>query len=375
MSPVRFLVAPHLKSRSRYLERLSFFYKMIKKNQISFYETPKSLATKIATFSDKPVKKAIILTDENVSTHCLPLILSHLNEKFEFLEIIEVDPGESSKELRVVGQIWTQLLESSFEKKDLLINLGGGVISDLGGFAGSTYKRGLNFINVPTTLMSMVDASIGGKNGIDHSGIKNAVGTFSTPDGVLIYSQFLHTLSKRELKSGFAEMLKHALIADEVQWQKLSEINEITAQSIIPFIPSSTKIKEKIVKLDYLENGKRKLLNYGHTIGHAIEAWHIERKRSITHGEAIAYGMQLESKVALTMKKISLSNYNLIVPVLAKYFPIKNRTLPSFDQLMKYMKNDKKNYNGEFRMSFPISPGEAIFDVPVPEQIINEVIS
>lgn len=375
MSPVRFLVAPHRKSRSGKLERLSFFCTYMKKSLVQFFNSPVDLAKVIAEAAAKDQSKVIILTDDNVSEYCLPLILPVLNELCTSVEVIEVEAGEASKNINFLGHLWTQLLESHVEKKDLIINLGGGVVCDLGGFAAATYKRGMNFFQVPTSLLAMVDAAIGGKNGIDHDGMKNAVGTLSSPNGILVYRKFIETLPQKQLVSGFAEMLKHALIADALQWERLTGISGLTSKSLMPFIKPSIRIKEKIISRDLRESGERKLLNFGHTIGHAIESFYLENQKDLTHGEAIAIGMQIETFIAFQLGKIKEHDFHLITNGLSNFFPYSQYEIPSFDMLLPYLRNDKKNFNGEFRMTLPVNLGRAEFDITVTEAALRKVMS
>ena len=211
--------------------------------------------------------KLFILCDENTHEYCLPILLPNMEINCPF-EIIEIEAGEEMKTIETATQLWEILTEFEADRKALLLNLGGGVITDLGGFVASTYKRGIKFINLPTSLLGMCDASIGGKTGIDHQFIKNIVGTFALPERIFVFSNFLKTLPFRELKSGFAEMMKHGLIADKKHWDDLINLPEISVEHIQPHIETSMKIKENIVHIDYQEKNIRKVLNFGHTIGH-----------------------------------------------------------------------------------------------------------
>ena len=206
--------------------------------------------------------KLLILVDENTHEYCLPTLLGNLETEIPF-EIIEIEAGEEMKTIETATQLWEILSEFETDRKSLLINLGGGVITDLGGFVSSTYKRGIKFINIPTTLLGMCDASIGGKTGIDHQYLKNIVGTFAHPEMVFVYPEFLTTLPYEELRSGFAEMLKHGLIADEKHWNDLISIENLTAENIFLFIETSTKIKENVVEKDFKEQNIRKTLSGG----------------------------------------------------------------------------------------------------------------
>ena len=237
--------------------------------------------------------KVAILVDENTKRDCLPKL-----PKIENSIIIEVTSGEINKNISSCNYIWEQLSEHNFDRDSLLINLGGGVIGDMGGFAASTYKRGIDFIQVPTTLLAMVDASVGGKLGVDLNGLKNQIGVFNNPESVLILPEFLETLPENQLKSGFGEVIKHALISDKNLWQEIISIpfNEMNWEKIIE---TSINIKNKIVLSDPYEKGERKKLNFGHTFGHAVETYYLEKGTPILHGEAVLMGILLELELSL----------------------------------------------------------------------------
>ncbi|MTI19497.1 3-dehydroquinate synthase, partial [Fulvivirga sp. RKSG066] len=225
--------------------------------------------------------------------HCLPLLNNVLKEA----KIIAIKSGEKNKTLDTCSDIWEKMTEYGLDRKSLMINLGGGVIGDMGGFGASTYKRGIDFINIPTTLLSQVDASVGGKLGIDFKGFKNHIGLFKDPKMVLVDSKFLNTLPKRELRSGFAEIIKHSIIADKNQWNKI-KVHAFDELDFEKLIQQSVAIKVKVVEEDPEEAGLRKILNFGHTIGHAIESFYLETPSQLLHGEAIAIGMICEAYVA-----------------------------------------------------------------------------
>ena len=233
-----------------------------------------------------------ILVDENTKRDCLSKL-----PQIENALIIEIKSGEEYKNISTCSFIWEQLTINNFDRNALLINLGGGVIGDMGGFCATTYKRGLEFIHIPTTLLAMVDASVGGKLGIDFKGFKNQIGLFNNPKAVLISSEFLETLAESELKSGFAEVVKHALISDNSLWLKLKN-TPFTDLDWEDIIDTSVQIKNKIVLADPFEKGERKKLNFGHTFGHAIESYYLEKRTPISHGEAVFMGMILETKIS-----------------------------------------------------------------------------
>ncbi|HLG03452.1 MAG TPA: 3-dehydroquinate synthase family protein, partial [Bacteroidia bacterium] len=239
-----------------------------------------------------------ILVDENTLQFCLPQLVGQV-QMLAGAEVIELESGEKNKTVEVCSQVWSVLSELGADRQSLLINLGGGVITDMGGFIGGTYQRGISFVHVPTTLLAQADASIGGKTGVDLEGLKNQVGVFADPAGLFIYPPFLRTLPEREIRSGFAEILKHGLIADAGYWNRLKEIDPSNHQSWTPIILQSVRIKSGIAGEDPHDDGRRKILNFGHTVGHAIESLFLEEGQvSILHGEAVAAGMICEAFIS-----------------------------------------------------------------------------
>jgi len=272
-----------------------------------------------------------ILVDENTRKNCLNKLPKIPNSK-----VIEIKSGEKNKNISTCNFIWQELTNHNFSKNSLLINLGGGVIGDMGGFCAATYKRGIDFIQIPTTLLAMTDASIGGKLGVDLLALKNQIGLFTNPKSVLIYPDFLESLPLNQLKSGFAEILKHALISDKNLWNEIlnTSFEKLNWNEIILL---SVEIKNKIVLSDPKEKGERRKLNFGHTYGHAIESFYLKKSTPILHGQAIALGMLIESKMSslsesekVEITAFILSNFTL------PYNPAKN-------QLINFMRNDKKN--------------------------------
>jgi 3-dehydroquinate synthase len=289
--------------------------------------------------------RVFILTDENTGVHCLPIVKEQLDVLDNF-DIIEVNAGEESKTIDFCIGIWKMLIDFGADRKALMINLGGGVITDMGGFVASTYKRGIDFVQVPTTLLSQVDASVGGKTGVDVDGIKNIIGTFTQPKAVFMHGDFLKTLPARQILSGLAEMLKHGLIVDAPYWDQL-KTSDLSLPSI-ELVHRSVEIKNEVVIEDPHEKGIRKALNFGHTVGHAVETYSLMNdKDPLSHGEAIAIGMICEAW--LSNKKIGLPDAELaeIAEVLSGLYPkykIKENTFPT---LLEHMLKDKKNQNGK----------------------------
>lgn len=314
--------------------------------------------------TDLKPSQLFILVDENTHEHCLPILLGNLETEIPF-EIIEIEAGEDLKTIETATQLWEILSEFKADRKSLVINLGGGVISDLGGFVASTYKRGIKFINIPTTLLGMCDASIGGKTGIDHQFLKNIIGTFASTESIFVYPEFLKTLPFTELRSGFAEMLKHGLIADEKHWYELISINDLTPENIFPFIESSMNIKQNVVEKDFKEQNIRKTLNFGHTIGHALESLFLQKNTPIPHGEAVVLGMICETHLSFLDNLISGETSEEIINNLKKFYPYISIKPFKEEEILALMLNDKKNTGGNISFSLLSSIGSCEFDQAV----------
>ena len=313
----------------------------------------------------------LILVDENTHEHCLPILLGNLETEIPF-EIIEIEAGEELKTLETAAQLWEILTEFETDRKALMINLGGGVITDMGGFIASTYKRGIPFINIPTTLLGMCDASIGGKTGIDHQFLKNIIGTFAQPEQIFVFPEFLKTLPFEELRSGFAEMLKHGLITDEKHWNDLISIKDLSSESIFPFIETSMQIKQNVVEQDFTEQNVRKTLNFGHTIGHAIESLFLLKGKPIMHGEAVALGMVCETRISMLEGLISQETANDIISHIRKFYPLLDISKFSLEEILNLMKNDKKNSFGNINFSLLTGIGTSIYNCSVTTDRIAE---
>ncbi len=317
----------------------------------------------------KPTK-LFFLVDENTHEHCLPTLLTNLETELPF-EIIEIEPGEEMKTIETATHLWEILAEFQADRKSLLINLGGGVITDMGGFVASTYKRGIRFINIPTTLLGICDASIGGKTGIDHGFLKNIVGTFALPERIFVYPNFLLTLPFTELRSGFAEMLKHGLIADETHWKDLISIYELSAENVAPHIEKSMKIKQDVVEKDFKERNIRKTLNFGHTVGHAVESLFMAGEKPIPHGEAVAIGMICETKLSELSGLISPETADEVMNGIRKFFPYVRIDDFKNEDLLKLMLNDKKNDGSTISFSLITEIGSCGYDIHCDTDNIN----
>lgn len=311
--------------------------------------------------STRSFSKIFILVDENTHEYCLPVLLGNLETDLAF-EILEIEPGEEMKNIQTANQLWEILTEMQADRKALVINLGGGVITDMGGFVASTYKRGVQFINIPTTLLSMCDASIGGKTGIDLMHYKNMVGTFTFPEQIFVYPKFLETLPYKELRSGFAEMLKHGLIADEKHWENLIHISKLDANAVIPYIETSMEIKQSVVQKDFQEKSVRKTLNFGHTIGHAVESLCLSQGNPILHGEAVAMGMITEAHLSFTEGLISEETCSIVIENIQKYYPYLDISDFKDEDIFELLINDKKNTDSKINFSLLTGIGSCNFD-------------
>lgn len=336
----------------------------------SFDEIQKILTEEVSAHS-----ATFILCDTNTNEHCVRFLLETIPALNE-VPIIEIPAGEESKSLEIVAQLYEELLHNNADRHSLLLNVGGGVISDIGGFVASTYKRGIDFINIPTTVMAQVDAAMGGKCGIDLAEVKNAIGLFSWPKSVLVFTGFLNTLEIKELHSGFAEMMKHALIHDAEYWEALEHVDVNEASHIALFVKRSNEIKSEITRQDPNEHSVRKKLNYGHTVGHAIESFFLKKSDPITHGNAVGWGMILENRIAVKLGMLNTSIARTIETRLLDIFgPLPSFSQGEIDQIFQFMLNDKKNKSGVFHFSLITNIGECAIQVEVSDEIAREVIS
>lgn len=312
-------------------------------------------------------RRAFILTDQNTHQLCWPLIENLLDlNVYEF----SIPAGEAFKQLPTIERIWEELNEQNADRYSCFINLGGGVVGDIGGFAAGTFMRGIPYIQIPTTVLSMVDASVGSKLGFNFRKMKNGIGLFADPEAVLIYSGFLKTLPNEEMLSGYAEVIKHALIADKSLWESISgsSINAINWELVIP---ESVKIKDEIVFQDRNEQGERKKLNFGHTIAHAIEMLMLNKNENIRHGHAVAVGIICESYISYRLNLLSDMQLSEITAYIWSQFPAVFLTKDDIAVILDLIRYDKKNKDGENRFTLLHSIGSSAFDYYVPEQLIS----
>ncbi|MEO8933259.1 MAG: 3-dehydroquinate synthase [Xanthomarina sp.] len=317
--------------------------------------------------------KIFVLVDQNSHEHCLPQFLSHLETEID-IEIVEIEAGEINKNIETCSGVWEVLSELGADRKSILINLGGGVITDLGGFVASTFKRGIAYIHVPTTLLAMVDASVGGKNGVDLGHLKNQIGVINTGEMVLIDTSFLATLPQNEMRSGLAEMLKHGLIYSKDYWEKFMVLNTLNLDDLDQLIYESVEIKNSIVTQDPFENGLRKTLNYGHTLGHAIESYFLSNpnKTTLLHGEAVAIGMILATFISTKLSGFPLNECHTIKAAILRIFGQIKFEDQDFDPIIDLLKFDKKNEHGNINFVLLETIGKPRINCLVENNILLE---
>tara|TARA_B100000945_G_scaffold268075_1_gene228442 strand:+ start:1842 stop:2909 length:1068 start_codon:yes stop_codon:yes gene_type:complete len=315
--------------------------------------------------------KLFILVDENTKKNCLSFFLNQLENSFK-INVLEIKSGEINKTIQTCEYLWNRLSKLGADRKSALINLGGGVICDLGGFVASTFKRGISFYNIPTTLLSMVDASVGGKTGIDFGLLKNQIGVFNEPKMVFIFSKWLKTLNKRQVLSGFAEMLKHGLILDKIYWDKLSSLKTVDINNIDKMIYNSVVLKNSIIVKDLKEKNIRKVLNFGHTLGHSIESSYLASKKELLHGEAIAIGMILESFLSHKTLRLSYEDLINITKTIIHFFKKIKIHDSQIIKIISLLKHDKKTTEGKVNFVLLNGISNAKIDVLVDENLINE---
>lgn len=316
------------------------------------------------------ISKIAILVDENTRRYCLPVLLA--NTSVQNPELIEIPSGEAHKNIETCQFIWQQLIDRQIDRKALMINFGGGVIGDMGGFSAATFKRGIDFIQMPTTLLSQVDASIGGKLGVDFGDIKNSIGLFKNPKAVFINPVFLKTLPTSEIRSGFAEIIKAGLIANAGLWERIKTMENLDNENWQDLIIPSLQIKKQIVEADPFEQNIRKKLNFGHTIGHAIESLSLQSEAPLLHGEAIASGMICEAWLSWKCCDLSESALSEIVDYILKVFGKVKLNESDFPGLLELMKNDKKNIQSRINFTLLTKPGAAKVDQFCDENTILE---
>jgi len=336
--------------------------------KIDFLDEPGQFQSLNGWIQKKGFTSVFVLTDDNTSVNCL----SKIKNSFSFpFHSIRIPPGEKSKSIETVEGIWNTLFKHGADKKSLLINLGGGVVSDVGGFVASTFKRGITYVNIPTSLLAMVDAAIGGKTGINYAGAKNQIGTVYEPEKIIIYPPFLQTLPHEEFMSGLAEMFKHGLIADENYYRQLKNYPSYPMSALIH---RSVEIKTSITEKDLHESGMRQILNFGHTVGHAVESYLAEEGTPITHGHAVALGMIAEAFISVHTTGLSRRAYEDIKQIFLTYYNPAVIHHADSEKLTDIMRLDKKNRNGEIKFTLLENIGKAVWGISVPDELIHEAL-
>lgn len=325
---------------------------------------------------DTQPSKLFLLVDEHTQANCASFFLQQLETDIT-IEIIEIEAGEEHKTIETCNGVWQTLSELDADRKSLLLNLGGGIVTDLGGFVASTFKRGIAYINIPTTLLAMVDASVGGKTGVDLGNLKNQIGVISNAEMVLIDVAYLATLPQNQMKSGLAEMLKHGLIQDQAYWKKMSDLSQLSLADLEQLIYESVIIKNNVVTEDLNEDGIRKTLNFGHTLGHAIESYFLTNteKKTLLHGEAIAIGMILAAYISNRITNLSHEEVTEIKTILLQTFEKVSFTEKDIEQIIELLKYDKKNSHGNINFVLLEKIGQCKIDCTVPNDVIYQAFA
>ncbi len=315
--------------------------------------------------------RVFLLTDTNTYRYCLPL-LQEIPLYQQNICIIE--PGEQHKNINTLDKIYTFLLERQANRDSFLINLGGGTVTDTGGFAASTFKRGIRFLNIPTTLMAMIDAAHGGKNGINIAGIKNQAGTFSFPEEVIVCPAFLKTLDSANLLSGYAEMIKHALLDTSMHLDQVLKLHVCDLQQnlTVEILELSLQVKQRFVEADVYEKNIRAALNLGHTAGHAIEAWSMGSSNPLSHGAAVAFGLLVALYLSEKLQGFSTHETEKVKKVIHQWFGRLELKPGDITELFDLMRHDKKSRAGEIRFTLLAGIGNPVTGVPVADHLIHE---
>jgi len=323
--------------------------------------------------SKKEYSSTIVLVDSNTNRDCLSYLKSRL--KFDFKTIC-IEAGEEFKNIHTCLEVWQTLSDLGADRKTLLISLGGGVVTDTGGFVASCYKRGISFIHIPTTLLGMVDASIGGKNGVDMNHLKNQIGVIRPPEMIIIDPVFLQTLANNQIISGYAEIIKHGLIhaQNEDYFYDCLSLKEFDSENVQSLIRESVSIKLNIVELDVNEQGLRKALNYGHTLGHAIESYRmtLDKSHHLLHGEAIAIGLILETYISQVLFGFPKNKLNELRSFIKTIYPMPHFKKDEQDTIIGFMKHDKKNLGGDVNFVLLEDIGKPRLDCRVENELIYD---
>ena len=332
-----------------------------------------------AAMADCERDRLFVLVDENTERLCLPL-LSDM-DCMKGAQVITIGATDANKTVDTLQQVWTALQQGGATRHSLLVNLGGGMVTDLGGFAAATFKRGLNYINIPTTLLAMVDASVGGKTGVNFGGLKNEVGVFSNASAVILDTTFLKTMDHENLLSGYAEMLKHGLISDDRHWAEILKHQETlenlestdNLDKLSALLADSVAVKQRIVTEDPTEQGLRKALNLGHTVGHAFESLALQRK-PILHGYAVAYGLVCELYLSCVKTGFPTDKMRQTVSFIREHYGQMSITCDDYPTLLQLMTHDKKNVAGKINFTLLGGVGDIRINQTATEEDIKEAL-
>lgn len=336
-------------------------------------ELDPSLISLEESLRESDASSFFVLMDDNVRKYRLDYLLTNCPSLNKAPKEAILN-GENRKTLATCEKVYDALLHQQADRHTLLLCLGGGVVTDLGGFVASTYKRGIDYINIPTTLLGMADAAIGGKTGVNYQGTKNIVGVFNHPARIVLDPAFLKTLDDRQWLNGYAEVVKHALIADHSFWEQLQSYDLPRQLDERELIQNASSIKQRIVEEDQKENGKRKLLNFGHTVGHAIESYFMETNDPFLHGEAVAAGMICEAYLSTIQEKLGSDKLHAISDYLNSIYSLPPLPEGAYPQLLELMHQDKKNRGGVIKITLLQTIGRAKFDVDCDEGSIREAL-
>ncbi len=323
-----------------------------------------------AFLKEKKYSRIVIIVDKNTKKQCLPKLLDKTNIDKPIL--IKTKSGELNKSIKSCNKIWKEMMDEGIDRNGLCINLGGGVIGDMGGFCAATFKRGIDFIQIPTTLLSQVDSSIGGKLGVDFADVKNSVGLFKNPKAVFIDPCWLESLPYRQLRSGFGEIIKHSLIDDSKQWKELSQIKDLKKVDWSSILVPSLMVKKRIVEADPFEDNVRKALNFGHTVGHAVESHALHSDQPYLHGEAIAIGMICEAYLSAKITGLPDSELKNIKDFINFHYDKNHLKEDSFPFLIHLMTKDKKNERSEINFTMLTEIGKATINQTCNHDLILE---
>jgi 3-dehydroquinate synthase len=321
-----------------------------------------------AALAQLHASSVLVVADDNTAVHCLPLLGPWIDQT----KVVIIPHGETHKTLEGCQRIWSALVDIGADRASVVLNVGGGMICDLGGFAAACYQRGIRFAHIPTSLLAMADAAMGGKTGVNYEGFKNYLGRFEAPAFIWVDPVFLQTLPQREILDGMAEIVKHAIIRSQTLWDLVSitDFNENTDWTGI--LEENTPVKLDIAGADPLEKGIRKTLNFGHTIGHALESHYLHTPDPLSHGQAITLGMLAESRIALLMGLLGNEDFQCIIALIKRLLSPSEVTLPSLGEIKPWLQGDKKKSGGRVGFSLPDRIGSCTWDVGVDDRLVAE---